>query len=59
MGVMLSYERYMGLLDLVDDLVAALEVRRRDASDTGERLTLEELVRDQGFDPAEFGLDAE
>ena len=55
-GVMLSYQRYLGLLHLVDDLVAALDVRRRDATDTGERMTLEELISDQGFDPAELGL---
>jgi antitoxin StbD len=55
-GVMLSYERYQGILDLVDDLVAALEIRRRDESDSGERMTLEELIRDQGFDPRDFGL---
>jgi hypothetical protein len=44
---MLSYQRYLGLLHLVDDLVAALDVRRRDATDTGERMTLEELISDQ------------
>jgi antitoxin StbD len=55
-GVMLSYERYNKLLDLLDDFAAALEIRRRDRADTGERLTLEELITDQGFDPAEFGL---
>ena len=55
-GVMLSYQRYLGLLELVDDLVAALDVRLRDASDAGERMTLEELIADQGFDPADFGL---
>jgi len=55
-GVMLSYERYLGILDLLDDLVVALEVRRRDGSDTGERLEFEDLIREQGFDPADFGL---
>ena len=34
-GVMLSYERYLWLLDRVDDLAIALEIRQRDASDTG------------------------
>ncbi len=56
-GVMLSYERYVKMLDLLDDLAAALQIRQRDRADAGERLTLEELIREQGFDPAEFGLD--
>lgn len=55
-GVLLSYERYIKLLDLVDDLAAALEIRKRDRSDTGERLTLEELIASQGMDPKDFGL---
>jgi hypothetical protein len=55
-GVMLSYERYLTLLDLLDDLTAAIEIRKRDREDTGERLTFEELIVQQGFDPSEFGL---
>jgi antitoxin StbD len=55
-GVMLSYERYLQLLDLLDDLASALEIRRRDRMDDGERMTLEELIEDQGLDPSEFGL---
>jgi antitoxin StbD len=55
-GVMLSYERYLHLLDLLDDLTIALEVRKRDRADQGERLTLEELIREQGFEPADFDL---
>lgn len=38
------------------DLVIAIEVRKRDRVDTGKRLTLDELIRGQGFDPSDFGL---
>jgi antitoxin StbD len=55
-GVMLSYERYVQMLDLLDDFAAVLEIRRRDREDTGERMTLEELIEEQGFDPADFGV---
>lgn len=56
-GVMLSYQRYLQLLDVLDDFAIALEVRRRDRSDQGTRLSLEELIREQGFEPADFGLE--
>lgn len=56
-GVMLSYERYLKMLDVLDDLVIAIEVRKRDRSDTGERLSLDDLIRGQGFDPSDFGLE--
>lgn len=55
-GVMLSYERYRQILDLVDDLVAVLEARKRNRQDDGTRMSIEDLIRDQGLDPAEFGL---
>jgi hypothetical protein len=58
-GVMLSYELYMKMLNLLDDLAAAFEIRNRDRADTGERVTLAALIRDQGFDPAEFGVEDE
>ena len=48
-GVILSYERYLGLLDALDDLAIALEVRKRDRADTGDRLSFEDLVRSQGI----------
>lgn len=41
-------------LDWLDDLSIAREVRKRDRSDTGERMTLDELIRAQGYDPADF-----
>jgi hypothetical protein len=56
-GVMLSYERYLEMLDLLDDLTMALEIRRHDRADDGSRLSLDELIRGQGLDPSDFGLD--
>ena len=52
-GVILSYDRYVEMLDALDDLHAALEVRRRDRSDTGERLSFEDLAHSVGLDPDE------
>lgn len=43
--------------NLVDDLRIAEEVRERDSKDAGERMTLEELIEAQGFDPEEFESD--
>jgi hypothetical protein len=56
-GVILSYARYLELLDELDDLALALEIRRRDHADVGERLSLEELIRRQGYEPSDFGLE--
>jgi hypothetical protein len=39
-----------------DDLVAALEVRERLAGRTDEGFTLEDSMRANGVDPADFGL---
>lgn len=36
--------------DLIDDLRIGEEVRERDAADTGERITLEELAESVGID---------
>jgi hypothetical protein len=55
-GVMLSYEFFVGMLDLIDDLAIAAEVRRRDQVDDGSRLSLEELAREHGFEPEDVGL---
>src|SRR5256885_13988736 len=33
-GVMLSFERYRQMLDLLDDLAALVEIRRRDQADS-------------------------
>jgi hypothetical protein len=43
--------------ELLDDLAISVEVARRDAADTGERIPLAAFMRQQGFDPAEFGLE--
>lgn len=37
-------------------ILDAAAVQKRDREDSGERLTADELVRSQGFDPADFGL---
>lgn len=49
-GVMLSFERYIQLLDRLDDLAIALEVRKRDRVDEGKRLSLDELFEEHSFD---------
>jgi hypothetical protein len=55
-GVMLSYARYRQMLDMLDDMAIELEVRRRDRQDDGARVTLSDLIRQQGLDPADFGV---
>ncbi len=51
-GVMLSYERYLELLDRLDDLAVAAQVRQRDRDDTGARETLDAVLGEHGFDRA-------
>ena len=48
-GVMLSYQRYLRLLDSLDELMIALEVRRRDRNDDGSRLSIDDLAREHGL----------
>jgi antitoxin StbD len=55
-GVILSYERYEWLTEVLDELVASEEVREALEADTGKRVELAEVAREAGFDPAEFGL---
>jgi antitoxin StbD len=55
-GVILSYERYEWLTEVLDELVASDEVREALAQDTGKRIELADVAREAGFDPAEFGL---
>jgi hypothetical protein len=43
--------------DLADDLMIALEVRKRDTEGMGGRVELEEFMREQGYDPADFGIE--
>ena len=49
-GVILSYELYVRMLDLLDDLALSLEVKKRDREDDGSRLSLDDLLRSQGFE---------
>lgn len=55
-GVILSYQRYEWLIEVLDELVASEEVREALAKDTGKRVELADVAREAGFDPAEFGL---
>jgi antitoxin StbD len=55
-GVILSYERYLRLTEVLDELVASEEVREAMREDTGRRMELADVAREAGFDPAEFGL---
>jgi DNA polymerase/3'-5' exonuclease PolX len=55
-GVILSYERYLRLTEVLDELVASEEVREAMRKDTGKRMELADVAREAGFDPAEFGL---
>jgi hypothetical protein len=54
-GVILSFERYMQLLDRLDDLAIAQLVRDRDGADTGRRITLDELMAKHGLSREDFG----
>jgi PHD/YefM family antitoxin component YafN of YafNO toxin-antitoxin module len=55
-AVVLSYAAYQDLVDALDDVLISREVAARDAVDSGERMDLVELIRSQGFEPADFGL---
>lgn len=48
-GVMLSYERYLRMLDELDDLAVALEVQKRLQADTEERFSLDEVLAASGL----------
>jgi hypothetical protein len=54
--VILSYERYEWLTEVLDELVASEEVREALEVDTGKRIGLSDVAREAGFDPAELGL---
>lgn len=49
-AVLLSYEIYEQLIELLDDLVTEQRVRERLANDTGERFTLDEVAPELGID---------
>jgi hypothetical protein len=53
-GVMLSYERYLDLLDRMDDLAIALEIRIRDRDDDGERVSVDHVLDELGLDRAKL-----
>lgn len=55
-GVILSYERYVRLTEILDELVASEEVREALSDDTGKRVELADVAREAGFDPAALGL---
>lgn len=55
-GVILSYERYEWLTEVLDELVASEEVREALAEGTGKRAELAGVAREAGFDPTELGL---
>lgn len=42
-------------LERADDMLIALEIRKRETSDSGERTELDDFIREQGYDPAELG----
>jgi PHD/YefM family antitoxin component YafN of YafNO toxin-antitoxin module len=56
-AVVLSYQAYEELMDALDDVLIADQVAKRDKTDSGERIELADLIRSQGFDPAEFGVE--
>jgi hypothetical protein len=43
-------------LERADDLLIALEIRRRTGAEAVDRVELADFVRDQGYAPADFGL---
>lgn len=53
-GVMLSYARYLQLLDQIDDMAIELVVRDRDRHDDGARVELGGVLVELGFDRAEL-----
>ena len=56
-AVLMSYERYEAIQRGMDDVVIAAEVQERDRSDTGERMSFEQVVKGLGFDSKEFEED--
>jgi PHD/YefM family antitoxin component YafN of YafNO toxin-antitoxin module len=55
-AVVLSYAAYEELVDALDDALISREVAARDAKDSGKRMELVDLIRSQGFDPADFDI---
>lgn len=49
-AVLLPYETFRLLLDIAEDLTIAERIRERDASDTGERISLREVAANFDID---------
>jgi antitoxin StbD len=53
-GVMLSYARYLELLDRLDDLAIAARVSQRDQDDSGGRITLDAVLDEHGLNRSDL-----
>lgn len=58
-GVILSFERYLQLLDQIDNLVIAATIRQRERADNGNRTSLDEIIEEFGFDRAQLEAEIE
>jgi hypothetical protein len=47
------WEAYLAALERADDLLIAVEIRTRDLNG-GDRVELNDFIREQGYDPADF-----
>lgn len=48
--------RVLDALEAADDLLIALEIRRRDVADKRGGTELADFIREQGYDPADFAV---
>src|SRR5258708_40230612 len=55
-GVILSYQRYEWLTEVLDELVASEEVREALSKDTGKRVELADVTPRAGVDTAGVGV---
>lgn len=53
-GVMISYERYLELLDELDNVAIVAEVDARLERGLGAETELDEAMRELGYDPADL-----
>ena len=49
-AALLPYETFVAMMETMEDLAIAERLREREASDTGERVTLAELADELGID---------
>lgn len=54
-GVLLSYESYERLMDLMDDVAVAAEVLDRTPIDRRTLVDVDDLIREFGYEPDELG----